>query len=86
VTEDQPGPIRPGDIYKDCAFHPVLCTHIDGDEIQSSSLIDASSPRACSLSHCGLIKLSITDVIAARADWPTYLARRNAKFEADPRS
>ncbi len=86
MTEDQPGPIRPGDIYEDCAFHPVLCTHIDGDEIQGISLIDASSPRACSLSHCGVIKLSITDVIAARADWPTYLARRNAEFEADPRS
>ena len=74
--------ILPGDIYEDCAFHPVLCTHVDGDEVAGISLIDASMPRSCSLSHCGVVKLTIDDVIAARADWPGYLARRKAEFEA----
>ncbi len=84
VIKDRPGEIQPGDIYEDCAFHPVLCTYIDdGDEIGGISLIDASAPRACSLSGCGVIKLSIADVVAARADWPAYLARRKADFEAE---
>jgi hypothetical protein len=78
VTEDQPGRIKPGDIYEDCSFHPVLCTFADGDEIEGISLIDATTPRACSVGHCGVIKLSVADVIAARADWPAYLARRMA--------
>jgi len=51
VTEDQPGQIKPGDIYEDCSFHPVLCTFNDGDEIQGISLIDATAPRACSIGH-----------------------------------
>jgi hypothetical protein len=47
------------------------------------SLIDATTPRACDLARYGVIKLSISDVIAARADWPEYLARRRAEFEAE---
>jgi hypothetical protein len=39
-------------------------------------------PRSCSLRHCGVVKLTVADVIAARADWPGYLARRQAEFEA----
>lgn len=83
VAGDQPGEIRPGDIYEDCSFHPVLCTYVDGDEIGGVSLIDATAPRACSLGHCAVIKLSIADVIVARADWSAYLARRRAAFEAE---
>ncbi|GAA3274826.1 hypothetical protein GCM10020218_021050 [Dactylosporangium vinaceum] len=83
MTKDQPGEIRPGDVYEDCSFHPVLCTSVDGDEIQGISLIDASMPRACSIGHCAVIKLSIEDVIAARADWSAYLARRKAEFEQE---
>jgi hypothetical protein len=83
VPTDQPGEIGPGDIYEDCAFHPVLCTHVDGDHLSGISLIDASGPRGCSLNHCGVIKLSIADVIAARSDWHAYLVRRKAEFEAE---
>jgi len=85
VTRDQPGPIEPGDIYEDCSFHPLLCTHVgsDGDHLSGISLIDASGPRGCSLRHCGVIKLSIADVVAARSDWPGYLAGRKAEFEAE---
>ncbi|PZS26637.1 MAG: hypothetical protein DLM59_17930 [Pseudonocardiales bacterium] len=72
--------IRPGDIYEDCAFHPVLCTHVGDDEIQGISLIDATGPRSCSTKHCGVFKLSIADVRAARADWPVYLAQRKSAW------
>lgn len=78
VTIDEPGDINPGDIYEDCAFHPVLCTHNDRGVLMGISLIDATTPRTCDLKHCGVIKLSIDDVIAARTDWPGYLARREA--------
>jgi hypothetical protein len=73
--------IRPGDIYEDCAFHPVLCTRSDGDDVEGISLIDASSPRGCDVRHCGVIKLSIAEVLAARADWKAYLAARIAEVE-----
>ncbi|UBU13394.1 hypothetical protein [Nonomuraea gerenzanensis] len=83
MTRDQPGRIRPGDIYEDCSFHPVLCTFNDGDQIGGISLIDASMPRACSVGSCGVIRLSIEDVVAARTDWPAYLARRKAEFDQE---
>jgi hypothetical protein len=83
VAADQPEDIRPGDIYEDCAFHPVLCTHNDGEVVMGISLIDASSPRTCDLKHCGVIKLSINDVIAARTDWRSYLAHREEQFAAE---
>ncbi|SEU33587.1 hypothetical protein [Nonomuraea wenchangensis] len=83
MTRDRPGRISPGDIYEDCSFHPVLCTFNDGDQIEGISLIDASMPRACSLAFCGVIKLSIDDVVAARTDWPAYVDRRKAEFEQE---
>jgi hypothetical protein len=86
MAKDQPGQIQPGDIYEDCSFHPVLCTFNDGDEIHGISLIDATTPRACSIGYCAVIKLSIDDVIAARVDWPTYLTRRKAEFEEEAAS
>lgn len=83
MTRDQPGPIGPGDIYEDCSFHPVLCTNIDDDEVNGISLIDATSPRACSLTHCGVIKLAIADVLEARADFPAYQARRRQEIHVE---
>jgi hypothetical protein len=83
VTIDQPGDIGAGDIYEDCAFHPVLCTHNDGEVVMGISLIDATTPRTCDLKHCGVIKLAISDVIAARTDWPGYLARRKEEFAGE---
>ncbi|WP_290053506.1 hypothetical protein [Amycolatopsis solani] len=77
-----PADIRPGEIYEDCSFHPVLCTYVDDDEIGGISLIDASAPRACSLSGCAVRTLTIEDVIAARNDWPAYSARRKAEFDS----
>jgi len=54
--------INPGDIYEDCAYHPVLCTWRDGDEVAGISLIDGSRPRSCSLTHCGVVKLDLAAV------------------------
>lgn len=52
--------IKPGDIYESCSYHPVLCLGVDykNDEIWGVSLVDGSHPRACSLLHCGVKKLS----------------------------
>ncbi|MDX2087354.1 MAG: hypothetical protein SFX73_05870 [Kofleriaceae bacterium] len=51
-----------GDIYEDCAFHPVRCEGVedeDGDvAVWGVSMIDGTRPRSCSLSHCGVIKLT----------------------------
>jgi hypothetical protein len=72
------GDIRPGDIYEDCSYHPVLCTEIveDGEVLTGISLIDATVPRSCSILHCGPVKLSITEVLEARRDFAAYVARR----------
>lgn len=56
--------IRPGDIYEDCALHPVLCMTIDvaEDEITGISLIAGSQPRSCSLKQWGVVKLALDDI------------------------
>src|SRR3954471_8810608 len=53
-------PLKPGDIYEDCAFHPVLCLGVSykTDDLWGISLIDGSYPRSCSLVHCGVRKLT----------------------------
>src|SRR6266571_4712103 len=50
--------IKVGDIYEDCAYHPVLCTLAEGDDLEGYSLLDGSFPRGCSIIHCGPFKLS----------------------------
>lgn len=56
------GSIMIGDIYEDCAHHPVRCEEIyigpGLDDISGVSLIDGSRPRSCSLKHCGVIRLT----------------------------
>jgi hypothetical protein len=61
---------RSGDIYEDCSFHPCLCIAVDGDTIQGVSLIDGSSPRTCSLSHCGIRKLSLEEALFWKSHGP----------------
>ena len=57
--------IKIGDIYEDCDYHPCLCVGVDheGDDIAvwGISLIDGSQPRACSLSYCGVRKLTVSE-------------------------
>lgn len=76
--------VRPGMIYEDCAFHPVLCTHVhDDDSVSGISLIDGSFPRNCSLIHCGIVLLSIEDAIQIRRNFDDYVARRKIELEVD---
>lgn len=58
--------IKPGEIYEDCAYHPVLCTLVDGDHVEGISLLDGSAPRSCSIKHCGVVVLTIEQVISMR--------------------
>ena len=50
----------------------MLCTFIDyeDDEIMGISLIDGSSPRGCSLLHCGVRKLTIEEAEKIKANGP----------------
>jgi len=58
----------PGDIYEDCAYHPVLCVSAseENDEIWGVSLIDGSYPRNCSLAHCGVRKVTVEEAWALK--------------------
>jgi hypothetical protein len=58
----------PGDIYEDCAYHPVFCVSAseEDDEIWGISLIDGSYPRNCSLAHCGVRKLTVGEALALK--------------------
>ena len=71
--------IRVGDLYEDCGYHPVLCTHVDDDEdgLTGISLIDAGS-RSCSANFCGVVPLTIEQVLEARRDFEGYVSRRIA--------
>ena len=50
--------INIGDIYEDCAYHPVRCTKNDGENVSGISMLDGTHPRNCSIKHCGVKKLS----------------------------
>ena len=51
--------IKVGDIYEDCAYHPVKCTYSKGDNIEGISLVDGSAPRCCSVSNCRPKKITM---------------------------
>ncbi len=55
--------IQPGNYYEDCAFHPCLCISSDDDEITGVSLVDGSHPRACSIPHCGVRRLTFEEAL-----------------------
>lgn len=62
-----------GDIFEDCAFHPVLCLGVDyeDDDIWGISLIDGSHPRSCSLVHCGVRKLTLGEAWRIKTGGPS---------------
>jgi hypothetical protein len=66
-------PLQPGDIYEDCAFHPVLCLEANykTDELWGISLVDGSYPRSCSLVHCGVKKLTPKEAWLIRTRGPS---------------
>lgn len=78
--------IEVGDIYEDCAWHPVLCVAIDydKDDIKGISLIDGTYPRSCSLRHCGVRKLAVEEAWDIRLHGPSDPEAR-ANFGQDSR-
>lgn len=65
--------LSPGDLYEDCAFHPVMCVKVDyeQDSIQGISLIDGTYPRSCSLRFCGVRKLAVDEAWNIRLNGPS---------------
>lgn len=61
--------INVGDIYEDCAYHPVRCTFSDGEDVKGISMVDGSSPRTCSIRHCGVTKLTEDEANKLLAVW-----------------
>lgn len=68
--------IRVGDIFEDCAFHPVLCLGADyrEDDLWGISLIDGTYPRSCSFIHCGVRKLSLEEAWSIKSHGPSDAA------------
>lgn len=76
--------IKVGDIYWDCAYHPVLCIESDGDDISGVSLLDGSRPRSCSILHCGVIRLNADQVeVLIRASWLIGVAEEAQRVGAN---
>ena len=67
--------IKPGQYYEDCDYHPVLCTESDNVDVAGISLLDGSSPRSCSIRHCGVRKLRLEQTIELREVWLIVMRR-----------
>lgn len=74
IRVNQPSEIRPGDLFEDCRFHPCLCFEAsieqDADGVQGISLVDGT-PCNCSISHCGLRKLTIEEAVRWKYEGPS---------------
>lgn len=69
--------IKPGDIYQDCAYHPVLCTKSDGDAVEGISLIDGTSPRSCSISSCGIKLITLRTALRIKKRGPATAKKQH---------
>lgn len=74
--------IRPGDLYEDCSYHPVLCTRVikDGNidtTYEGLSLVDGSFPRSCSARHCKPRKITLRQAINIRFNGPSAAKKRH---------
>jgi hypothetical protein len=65
-----------GDIFEDCAFHPVLCLGADyqQNDLWGISLIDGTYPRSCSFIHCGVRKLTLEEAWSIKLKGPSDAA------------
>lgn len=64
--------LKKGDFYIDCAYHPCLVTVCSGDTLEGVSLIDGSSPRSCSISHCGPERITMKNALKKRENWEIF--------------
>lgn len=71
--------IKIGDIYQDCAYHPVLCTSSCGDDIEGISLIDGSWPRCCSIRNCAPRKISLKEAMKIKENGPSDEQKEHLK-------
>ncbi|MCC6737872.1 MAG: GNAT family N-acetyltransferase [Planctomycetia bacterium] len=62
----RPEDLRPGELFEDCRYHPCLCIESgaphDRDAVYGISLVDGS-PCGCSITHCGLRKLTVAEAV-----------------------
>jgi hypothetical protein len=83
VEVNQPGELRPGDLFEDCRYHPCLCIEggsaDDRDGVYGISLVDGT-PCGCSISHCGLRRLTVEEVV----HWK-YHGPRDVQFTPEHR-
>ena len=63
--------IKVGEFYEDCAYHPVLCTKINGDNVEGISLVDGSFPRCCSIRNCGPKSISFKTAVRLKKYGPS---------------
>lgn len=74
-----------GDIFEACNYHPVFCTLVEEDErcVSGISLLDGTQSVSCSLDHCGVVPLTIEDVLHIRKiGLEKYIDEREAEEEA----
>ena len=69
-------PIKKGDFYEDCSFHPVLCikvgkTKYERGDLYGISLVDGTQ-RHCSYFHCGVVKLTKYEAINQVLNGPKF--------------
>ena len=78
--------LKPGDLYEDCAYHPVLCLGVDyrRDEIWKISLVDGSYPRSCSLIFCGVRRITPKEAWSLRLKGPAD-AKDRARIKPERR-
>ena len=81
---DAAGELGVGRIYEDCAFHAVLCTAFDGDDLVGISLIDGSYPRSCSVAHCGPVPLTLEQAVRVRTHFDEWVRARRAAPDSLP--
>lgn len=60
-----------GDFYEDCSYEPMVCLSVDYDEddLTGVSLVNGRI-GSCSLRHCGVVRLSVREMVAIRGSWP----------------
>ena len=76
--------ISPGQVYEDCAYHPVLCLGVDEGFVWGISLIDGSQPRSCDLRMCGIRLLSLAEAWEIKQHGPSDIEVR-ANFRPEQR-
>lgn len=74
--------IKPGDIYEDCNYHPVLCTENNEGDLFGVSLIDGTGPRGCSMFHCGVVKMTVAEALERKKNWATFEPHSEVDWDA----